>query len=168
MKITINNWYEGLVPHFWNDNFPNSANILKNGTDNMYAAGSVNPFTQLGLLCPANGTRGTVTDSGTAIINDDFVRFVLSDDDNVASGLPSIYFSDGTRINAVNLSNTTVESSGEFPHTIIAGAGAGTHNGHGSATVKDMMPYEFNGSARLWYFYADDTDGDAGTYDLNF
>lgn len=164
MKIVINNWHEGLVPHFWNSNFPNSANLLKNGTDNMYVAGSVNPFMQLGLLCPSNGTRGTVTDSGTAITSAAFVRFVLSDDDNISSGVPSIYGGSADRVHGVNLGNTTIVSTGEFPHTISAATG--THSGHSSFTLRDMIPYQVNGSARLWYFYTDSVDGDAGTYDM--
>jgi len=55
-------------------------------------------------------------------------------------------------------------NAAEFPH-VIAPTG-GSHSAHSFFTVSDVIPYQVNGSKRLWYFYKDTVDGDGNTYDL--
>lgn len=152
-KITINNFSGGLAPNHWQ-----GRQYTKMAMDNMYASGIVNPKRYIGLLAPGNSSLTNLIGIDQLTSGTRVVRFVPFDDAAVTAGFTTFYFGQAAKIHAV--AATTIQSTGDFPHTV--NAGSGTHSAHTTEAIKDLAIYERNGAPYLFYAYSDNTDGDLG------
>jgi len=161
MKLIINDWSGGLVPHWWEN-----TNLKKIGADNQFASGVVNPLIYPGFLTPGVGTGSATAlkniDQLSASSTDGDLRNFVPVDDGNQTGGTSIYTGQNNKIHVIDrilAGGEGIVTTAPFPHT-ISSAGA-------NETVCDLALYQLNGSLRLWYFYTDDAKGDGGTYDFS-
>ena len=157
-KIIINDWSKGLAPRYYQGGF----NLAKLAVDGMYADGVINPIFYSGFLSPASSVFTNYSNITALTANQRIIKFQSVDDGNFTG--TSVYFIQGEKVHAFDPATFSIINAAEFPHTI--NATAGTHSGHTSETVQDIVFYQVNGADKLCYFYIDNTDGDMGTYDL--
>lgn len=157
-KLIFDNWYEGLAPKYWQG--PSSTRL---GTEGMYADGVANPLSLFGYLSPANGTFTNFTNTSLLADGQPAIGPVVIDDDNsFVTEATSLYFGQDNSIFLADQETGTIVSNSTFAHT--ANASAGVHAGHVDESIQDVVLYQINGAKRLLYFYADNTDGDMGSY----
>ncbi len=161
-KIIITGLDGGLAP-YWN----RSINLTRAGGDNQYARGIVDGFTNPNVIRPSSADFTAVTNASTVIsFSQTSTDMVMADDyPNAFSGVANLYWGQGAKLHRFNTSTGALINDASFPRTI--NPGAGTHSAHTSEVIDDVALYQLNGSPTLFYFFRDNTDGDAGSYNLN-
>lgn len=157
-QIVISDFSGGLSRKYWTSNTE-----LRVGKNGEHTSGSINPLIFPGYLSIGSRTHTDITNVGS--LNNVRVCRFISVDDNVidtTSGT-SIYAGNGSKLQAINPTSNTIQNAGSWPHTIAPGAG--THSAHSTFSIDDVVEYQLNGTRKVFYFYRDNTDGDAGTWD---
>ena len=143
-----------------------TAQTIKNARDNQFATGLIDVLSNPNLIQPTNSTFTAVTNSGE-IVDSASATKILSVDDYTAtfSSIAQMYWGNKDLLHRINPNSQTLIDDTDFPHQVAPGAGA--HSAHTTFLLDDLALYKINNSQRLFYFYRDNTDGDAGTFDLN-
>lgn len=152
-KLIINQFHAGLAPRYSRVNWE----FLRLGPQGSYADGAIDPLLDLGILSPGatqltDPTNVAVLGSGKRIQN--WAPWI--------DGSTQYYFGieNGVQLQKIDTSTNTLDSPN-------FGADIAAHGGHATPIGQDIVIYQKNGSRKVFYAWADNTDGDVGTIDTD-
>ena len=167
-KIRLDKFDGGLADNWWED-----SQINMSAKNNQIVSGTQNPFTNPGFYSPGvNELTDLAQQSNISSMTNTCVRFLTFDDNKyyTTTGTSIFYFiDDSIGIIGGGTILGTADTSSNFPTTIAANdTGAAVHvtGAHTSQKFDDAILYQVNGASCIWFFWRDNTDGDAGVYKL--